>query len=318
MRFANSALLPFRYHGTETIVARHRMLSSNTKEAIAKFFFKCTNRCEESKELSRLRILAYLIFRCRAPLPRPNRVYDFRLRSHHRLNCHPERSSRRRHDAQSKDPSSRSEPHHGDGFPSPSLSFPCANRFTANSGTTSANAPSIASNLTLGYTKSLWMRLFAQPFWNCGRLCAASSTIISTSSIEDHIRNFYAETHFSTQPPPSQQGPRIPGPYGHQGRRRRPQPPPRQGPPQDRRLCRLPRLVFRLTRFLTAALTGFRPLSAFARLNRCEIRDARYKNTRCEGFFRDAPRGATPSICHSPLATRISSPSPTCRLPGRL
>jgi hypothetical protein len=35
-----SALLPFRYHGTETIVARHRMLSSYTKEAIAKVFFE--------------------------------------------------------------------------------------------------------------------------------------------------------------------------------------------------------------------------------------------------------------------------------------
>jgi hypothetical protein len=34
------ALLPFRYHGTETIVARHRMLSSNTKEAITKVFFE--------------------------------------------------------------------------------------------------------------------------------------------------------------------------------------------------------------------------------------------------------------------------------------
>jgi len=34
------ALLPFRYHGTETIVAREHMLSSNTKEAIAKVFFE--------------------------------------------------------------------------------------------------------------------------------------------------------------------------------------------------------------------------------------------------------------------------------------
>jgi hypothetical protein len=33
------ALLPFLYHGTESIVARHCMLSSNTKDAIAKDFF---------------------------------------------------------------------------------------------------------------------------------------------------------------------------------------------------------------------------------------------------------------------------------------
>jgi hypothetical protein len=35
-----SALLPFRYHGTETIVAREPMLFRNTKDAITKLFFE--------------------------------------------------------------------------------------------------------------------------------------------------------------------------------------------------------------------------------------------------------------------------------------
>jgi len=34
------ALLPFRYHGTETIVARESLLSSSTSDAIAKLFFE--------------------------------------------------------------------------------------------------------------------------------------------------------------------------------------------------------------------------------------------------------------------------------------
>ena len=54
---------------------------------------------------------------------------------------------------------------------------------------------------------------------------------------------FYdAEAHIPAQPPPPRQNARLSFPHEDQGWCRSTQPPPRQGSPQDRCLCRLPRL----------------------------------------------------------------------------
>ena len=94
---------------------------------------------------------------------------------------------------------------------------------------------------------------------------AAIRNAIKTST---HLRNLiqdehHAQAHLPTQSPPSQQGPRLPRSHGLQGRSRCPQPPPRQGPSQDRRLRRLPRLVALLRVLSNSALMGALPLSAF-------------------------------------------------------
>ena len=53
----------------------------------------------------------------------------------------------------------------------------------------------------------------------------------------------YAEAHISTQPPPPLEGSWLSRSHGLQGRPGRAEPPPRQGPSQDCRFRRLPRLA---------------------------------------------------------------------------
>src|SRR6266849_9660747 len=53
----------------------------------------------------------------------------------------------------------------------------------------------------------------------------------------------HAEAYLPTQPPPPGQDPRLPFPHEDQGGCRRPQPPSRQGPSQDCRQRRFPRLI---------------------------------------------------------------------------
>src|ERR1700712_2362494 len=80
------------------------------------------------------------------------------------------------------------------------------------------------------------------------RNCCRSNKIL----ISINRKHSYAEAHISTQPPPSRESSRLPGSHGLQSWSCRVEPPSRQGPSQDRRLRRLPRLV----RDVVAGRTG--------------------------------------------------------------
>src|SRR5580698_573345 len=107
----------------------------------------------------------------------------------------------------------------------------------------------VATFAAVGYTKSCCGSCSFSIFFpvRTARIFRPPAKTLHLPSKKSKIRKSHAQAHLSTQPPPSQQSSWIPRSHGHQGRRSRPEPPPCQGPSQNRRLRRLPRLVlFRL------------------------------------------------------------------------
>src|SRR5260370_16094551 len=102
-------------------------------------------------------------------------------------------------------------------------------------------------------------RVYSEIVATAQKIDLRKSEFITTRGHKSLGVQCHAETYLSTEPPPPREDPRVPYPYEDQIRRRRTQPPPRQGPSQDRRERRLPGLVSRTSSvcFSLPGATGF-------------------------------------------------------------